>query len=310
MQPSAEIPRRVPELTFLAAVALRFDTPLSVGETPDGVRFDFTVHGTVAGPRLKGKFPPCAAYLLIDTDGVGTINVRAPLLFDDGALAELEATGRYDFGEDGYRRAIAKDLPNSALGWCPRFLTGHSRYLWLNRALCLGVGQLRPREARVDYDLFMLTSSPLVAGNDRTNSSSRDSGGTSAAAAPSRALYERLGRREGIYDLMSVSIDSLHANEQLNRQNPKLAMAKSRTNPADLKKKVTDFICRLTGGSCVYTGRTMKASHGPLEITEADWRIFVDDFVRIMNEKGVPPGEQTELLALMDGTKADIVQSA
>jgi hypothetical protein len=147
----------VPELKFLAAVALRFDTPLSIGETPDGVRFDFTVHGTVQGPLLKGKFPPCAAFLLIDADGVGTINVRAALHLDDGALAEMEATGRYDFGDDGYQRAAAGDLPNSALGWCPKFFTGHPRYLWLNRAQCLGVGELRPRETRVDYDLYLMT---------------------------------------------------------------------------------------------------------------------------------------------------------
>jgi Protein of unknown function (DUF3237) len=150
--------RPSPELKFLAAVALRFDTPLSIGETPDGVRLDFRVHGTVNGPALKGQFPPCAAYLLIDPDGVGTINVRAPLLLDDGALAEVEATGRYDFGDDGYRRAIAGDLPNSALGWCLRFLTGHPRYSWLNRGMCLGVGELRPKEARVDYDLFLVAS--------------------------------------------------------------------------------------------------------------------------------------------------------
>lgn len=145
-----------PGLKFVAAVSLRLDRVLSVGETADGVRMDFTVHGRIEGPVLNGEFPPCSAYLLIDPDGVGTINVRAALTLSDGALAELESTGRYDFGRDGYQRAIAGDLPNSALGWCPRFLTGHPRYLWLNRAQFLGVGELRPRETRVDYDLFQL----------------------------------------------------------------------------------------------------------------------------------------------------------
>lgn len=144
----------VPGLQFLATVALRFDTPLSIGETADGVRLEFNVHGSVAGPALLGRIPPAAAYLLIDQDGVGTINVRAPFLLDDGAVLELDAIGRYDFGEEGYQRAVAGDLPDSALGWCPRFLTGHPRYLWLNRTQCLGLGLLRPRETRVDYDLF------------------------------------------------------------------------------------------------------------------------------------------------------------
>ena len=80
MFPTARFERLAPELKFVAAVTLRFDTPQSVGETPDGVRLDFVLHGTVEGPRLNGKFPPCAAYLLIDVDGVGTINARAPLL--------------------------------------------------------------------------------------------------------------------------------------------------------------------------------------------------------------------------------------
>jgi hypothetical protein len=147
-----------PELKFAANVALRFDAPRSVGDTPDGVRLDFTVHGSVQGPLLNGSFPPSAAYLLIDVDGVGTINVRAPLLLNDGAVAELEAMGRYYFGADGHARAVAGDLPDSDLGWCPRFLTAHPRYLWLNRTICLGVGQLRPRETSVGYDLFVVTS--------------------------------------------------------------------------------------------------------------------------------------------------------
>ena len=53
--------RPSPQLTFLAAVSLRFEAPRSIGETPAGVRFHFMLQGTVEGPRLKGKFPLCAA---------------------------------------------------------------------------------------------------------------------------------------------------------------------------------------------------------------------------------------------------------
>jgi uncharacterized protein DUF3237 len=147
-----------PETRFVAAVALRFDTPLSVGETADGVRMDFRVQGRLDGSELKGEFAPHTAYLLVDPAGVGTIQVRAPLLLSDGGRAEVEGTGRSDLGPDGYQRAIAGNLPDAALGWSLRFLTGHPRHLWLNRSLFLGVGRLRPREARVDYDLLLLTS--------------------------------------------------------------------------------------------------------------------------------------------------------
>lgn len=149
-----------PELTHIAHVALRLDQVLVSGNTPDGVRMQFTVYGRVVGERLKGEFPKTtAAYLRIDRDGVGTIHVRAPLKLHDGAMAELDATGRYDFGEDGFSRAVAGDLPDSDLGWCPRLYTGDPRYTWLNRTQFLGVGRLRPKLGRVDYDLFALCPS-------------------------------------------------------------------------------------------------------------------------------------------------------
>jgi hemoglobin len=278
--------RQPPALEFLASVALRYDTPRAIGETADGVRFDFQVQGSVTSPKLNGRFPSCAAYLLIDRDGIGTINVRAPLLLNDGAVAELEAVGRYDFGEHGYQRATALDLPNSALGWCPRFLTGDPRYLWLNRVLCVGVGELRPLETRVDYDLFFI--SPVAR----------------------RSLYERLGGRERIAELMSASIDSLHSHPQLQRQNPKLAAIAAIPPTPAIKEHVTDYFCQLTGGPALYRGRTMRDSHVHLDITEADWKVFVDDTVRLLDEFGVAPGEQGELVQLMEGVKPEIIKPA
>jgi hemoglobin len=271
-----------PQLEFAAAVALRFDSPLYVGATPDGVRFDFRVHGTVEGPLLRGKFPPCAAYLLIDSDGIGTINVRAPLLLNDGAVAELEATGRYDFGKDGYDRAVAGNLCNSALGWCPRFLTGDPRYVWLNRAVFLGVGELRPLETRVDYDLFVLTPA-------------------------SASLYERLGGRKRIGQFMGAFIDAIHQSPELQRQNRYLAGAFRRAKLDTLKEKVADLVSELTGGPDKYAGRPLKAAHAHLGITDSDWEIALGELVRVLTEHGVQQAEQRALLKGIEHSKSEIV---
>lgn len=304
MTPNAAAGRLAPQLTYFANVALRLDpkTSLSAGRTLDGVHMQFDVSGKVDGPKLKGKFNPgTLAYLRIDPAGIGTINVRAPLLFEDGGIVELEATGRYDFGEDGFDKAVKgpQHLPDSDLGWCPRLLADEQGpYAWLNRLQFLGVGKLVPSELRVDYDLYAVEVGPTTA----------TAPAAYAAAQPSGPLYERLGGREGIYELMSASIDSLHGNEQLNRQNAKLAALKDKTDAGALKQKVTDFICQLSGGPCVYRGKSMRASHGPLDITEADWRVFIDDTIRVMSERGVGQREQQELLALMGTTKRDIVK--
>jgi hemoglobin len=298
------------ELRFVAAVALRFDTPLAIGETADGVRFDFTVHGTVVGPELNGKFPRCAAYLLIDRDGIGTINVRAPLLLNDGAVAELEAIGRYDFGEDGYQRAVALDLPNSALGWCPRFLTGDPRYLWLNRVLCVGVGELRPRETRVDYDLFVMSPRPASGTRLDTRATLVAFKPKPKAPQSSRPLYERLGGPEKIHGFMGAFVDRLHSNTELHRQNSRVAAAILHVDEAALKRKVGDFVCKLAGGPCEYQGRPMRASHARLGITEANWALGAQELMMALEEYRVSAEDGQELLALIGQLKPDIVTKA
>lgn len=283
--------RLAPELEFVAAVALRFDSPLSVGETPDGIRLHFRVHGTLEGPTLRGEFPPCMAYLRIDKDGVGTIHVRAPLLLKDGALAELDSTGRYDFGEDGYHRAIAGDLPDSALGWCPRFYTGSAKYLWLNRTQFLGVGELLPRKTSVDYDLFAI-------GVPR---------GSAATIGGRASLYQRLGGKPGIDRIVDGFVDALMNSETLHRQNPAVRAAHARVSPQELKRKVAEVFCRLSGGDCQYEGRPLAVAHAPLSITEADWRLAGDELVKVLASNGVSDLDARDLLDVIQGTKSHIV---
>lgn len=313
--------RYAPELSFAASVALRFDAPRSIGETPEGVRFHFTVQGSVQGPLLEGKFPPCAAYLVIDQDGIGTINVRAPLLLRDGALAELEAMGRYDFGADGYRRAAAADLPNSALGWCPRFLTGDPRYQWLNRALHVGVGELRPREARVDYDLFVLGvgGAPGTPGASSSGASSSgvSSSGVSWAQAPASvahgsSLYDRLGGQASVRAIARDFVDTLLGNIRLNRQNRKVAVAHSHVRGERRQAAIqlsADMLCKLVGGPCDYSiTRSLRDTHVHLDITEADWALMRIDLEQVLIRNGIGQPERGEVMAIIEKTKPEIVK--
>jgi hemoglobin len=274
---------------------------------------------------LQGKFPLCAAYLLVDPDGIGTINVRAPLLLNDGATAELEATGRYDFGANGYQRAAAGDLPNSALGWCPRFTTADSRYAWLNRVLHLGVGELRPRETRVDYDLFLLGACEMTADAPRyaaatpqslpgAPSMSNDAWGSDIRSPPAekRPLYERLGGQSGIDGIARDFVDALLNNVRLNRQNQKVAVAHSTVRGEKKHRAVklaSDMFCKLTGGPCEHTlTRPLRDTHVHLDITDSDWALMRDDLTRVLVKHRVGDVERAELLAIVEGTKAEIVR--
>ena len=122
-----------------------------------------------------------------------------------------------------------------------------------------------------------------------------------------KSLYERLGGEDAIYRLMSDFTDALDANAPLNRQNPKVAAARMRVKPEDRKKKLADFIGKLTGGPGDYMGRPLKEAHAPLSISEADWAIAGEELMKVLSKHNVPKAEQDALLAAIEATKADIV---
>ena len=77
-----------------------------------------------------------------------------------------------------------------------------------------------------------------------------------------------------------------------------------------LKFHVTSLICKVTGGPCNYTGRTIKEAHADLNITEREWQALLSDFRRVLNSYDVPQREQKELIAIMVSLKKEIVGPA
>lgn len=123
-----------------------------------------------------------------------------------------------------------------------------------------------------------------------------------------KSLYDRLG---GVYNIATVVddfIDRLLVNNTLNA-NPAINKARTSVPKAGLKFHVTALVCEVTGGPCKYTGRTMKASHEHLNITEAQWQAMVADFRVTLDKFKVPAQEQQELIAIVGTTKGDIVKT-
>jgi hypothetical protein len=153
-----------PELDFVAAITLHLNPPQFIGETPEGVRVNFYVkHGTVIGPNVSGTvFPSSSDHMMIRPDGVGVIHVRAVVCVDDGALLEITETGYVDFGEDGYRHALAKSLPTqSSFVVTTRVLTAHPKYRWLNRVHCVSQGRTHLEDLVVSHDVFAVKARTL-----------------------------------------------------------------------------------------------------------------------------------------------------
>jgi hemoglobin len=52
----------------------------------------------------------------------------------------------------------------------------------------------------------------------------------------------------------------------------------------------------------------MLDAHAHLDITEGEWRAFMDDLRQTFDKFGVPAAERAELVAIVESTKGDIVK--
>ena len=130
-----------------------------------------------------------------------------------------------------------------------------------------------------------------------------------AASPAAKSLYARLG---GVYPISVVVddfIERLFVNDTLNA-NPAIEEARRRVPKQGLKFHVTALVCQVTGGPCGYVGRDMKSAHAHLHITAKEWDAMLADFGKTLDKFAVPAAEQGELVAIVNGTKADIVVGA
>ncbi len=136
--------------------------PEVIGPVPEGIRVNvYLTGGKASGPKLNGQIRPVGGdWLIIRTDGVGVLDIRATLESDDGALIYAAYSGIVDLGQDGYQRFLNGELPPDGTPYCvvPRFTTADSRYQWLNRLQCVSIGEMNLSNSEVRYDVYAIRS--------------------------------------------------------------------------------------------------------------------------------------------------------
>lgn len=121
------------ELVPLCTLTSVLRKPFALPKTPAGTRLIFEVEsGKASGDRLNAtlKGQANADWLTIGPDGTGTLDVRALMETDDGALVFMHYNGRVDMAKG----------PGAPLYSTPRFETGDDRYRWLNTVQAVGKG--------------------------------------------------------------------------------------------------------------------------------------------------------------------------
>lgn len=115
--------------------------------TPMGTRMVAVIdHGTVAGPRLRGRFLPGGGdWITIGADRVARLDVRATIRTDDDELVFLTVTGRARLSDDAIGRLFAGQTIGADEMYgrtAPLFETGSDRYAWLNSTVTIAVNEL------------------------------------------------------------------------------------------------------------------------------------------------------------------------
>ena len=125
-----------------------------------------------------------------------------------------------------------------------------------------------------------------------------------ATSASHESLYKRLGG----YDAIAAVTDDFLGRLLAEPRFAKFFSGASTDSKTRIRQHIVDQLCMATGGPCAYTGRTMKAAHAGLGITEEDWNAAVADLVASLNKFRVARAEQGELAAILASVKGDIVE--
>jgi truncated hemoglobin YjbI len=119
----------------------------------------------------------------------------------------------------------------------------------------------------------------------------------------STALFQALGEKPGIQLLMDDLVTRL-------RNDTSIGPLFQNIKPAYLKQQLTDQLCRVSGGPCVYEGEEMKKSHAELKIGTGQFNLLVEILQDCMDARHIPFATQNQLLARLAPMHRDIITSS
>ena len=118
-------------------------------------------------------------------------------------------------------------------------------------------------------------------------------------------LYKRLGGYDAIFAVVNDLAPRMQADAKLGR----FYQHRGEDGLRRSRQLLIDFLCASAGGPVYYTGRDMKISHKGMKISESDWSAFLGHLNATLEVLQVPLAERDELVALVEGTKRDIVEA-
>jgi hemoglobin len=114
------------------------------------------------------------------------------------------------------------------------------------------------------------------------------------------SLYSRLGGEPVVRRVVTETIDRAATDPRTSRSFKDVKLQ-------NVKDKIVEQICNLSGGGCKYTGDPMDKVHQGLKNTEAEMNLVVQFLRDACDRAGVRAREKNELLHVLAPLKRDIV---
>lgn len=143
-----------PKLEFVCELRVELQDPMTVGQTPRGLRRIIPIiGGTVEGPQIKGEIVKGGSdWQFIREDGVTELEALYQFRTDDGVLIFIKNTG-IRVASPEVAKKIAEGIPVSADEYyfraVPKFEAPEGKYFWLNNALFICTGVKNPNDVSI-----------------------------------------------------------------------------------------------------------------------------------------------------------------
>ncbi len=123
-----------------------------------------------------------------------------------------------------------------------------------------------------------------------------------AAANPAAAasLFEDLGGKEGIARIVNDGVDRVLADARIKGRF-------ANTDAKRLKGQLAEQFCQISGGPCVYGGRSMEQAHAGLNLRNAEFNALAEDFQTAMEQQNIPFTVQNRLIGLLAPMQRTVV---
>ena len=116
-------------------------------------------------------------------------------------------------------------------------------------------------------------------------------------------LFERLGGREGVFQLVDKIVTNHLASPVVGRRFQHAPMTE-----AEMKNNAAEFFCTGLSGVPTNEGRALADAHAGMNISEEEFVAVIDDTVAALESAGVGEREQGEVLRILWGMKPDVVR--